>query len=183
MAAPFCELPLQICLRMDEWKKALDNEDNEELRSLFQYDKRPMKKLAKKLTFGCKVMVVWDEVNMMGWCGGCSDPSKVLVTKLRKSCLLAHKEQKLSPYQHREDSLKCSFPFEASRFGSVHEKADDLVDMDEFRKACQKLVLCQALVGFVVVWRFVRSKYHSQVCIPPHYGVFQVGRSTWLICM
>ncbi|CAK9037266.1 unnamed protein product [Durusdinium trenchii] len=34
---------------MDEWKEALDNEDNEELRDLFEFDQRPMRILAKKL--------------------------------------------------------------------------------------------------------------------------------------
>ena len=36
-------------LRMKEWKNALENEDNEDLRKLFQFDQRDMRKLARKL--------------------------------------------------------------------------------------------------------------------------------------
>ena len=36
-------------MRMKEWKNALENEDNEDLRKLFQFDQRDMRKLARKL--------------------------------------------------------------------------------------------------------------------------------------
>ena len=54
-AGDFRELFQHRCfLRMDEWKEALDDEDNEELRDLFEFDQRPMRILAKKLPLSCR---------------------------------------------------------------------------------------------------------------------------------
>ena len=47
------------CLRMKEWKDALENEDNDELRKLFQFDQKKMRILAKKLTLARIGMRVW----------------------------------------------------------------------------------------------------------------------------
>lgn len=90
---------------MDEWKEALDDEDNEELRDLFEFDQRPMRILAKKL-FGSV------HVHADSW---------VDMEEFRKACRMAYRSE-----------LKWHFIYMMA--GREAEKADDRPEEEPFSK-------------------------------------------------
>lgn len=71
-------------VEMSEWQKALENEDNEELRQLFQFDQRQMRRLAKKLFES-----VHEEAD-----------SWVDLEEFRKACRMAEKSELLWHYTY-----------------------------------------------------------------------------------